>query len=648
MDLVILAGTIGQDASWTHGCPRPLLPLAGTTLLERLLATFEHNDSAARAVCANGHADVIARHLAGRNVGRGLMIVEDGIPRGTAGCLKACESLTGANTILLVGASVWFEDDPEWLLEQHRSSGNALTVFCASDAACAGSGFARALKPAGIYCCDRAALEYIRPTGYQDLKEQWVPVLREAGLRVGAVTLRGGSCEVSDWSTYIRVLARSLADERLAERGYRRLVPDIWCGEDVEIAPQARIVGPALLGHGCKIEDGAVIVGPVILGDGSHVGRNSWLVRVVAAEGVRLPPGSAITDRLIPPRPAASADGAAQRSAQQRRLWPFCPAAAANETGTTSVVSNPQASGRRSSIRRLVPAATLWGLILTGGFIAAFRSTLAGLWEQLSGNADYSAGLLVPLAAAYMAATRCRRLAAMTPTFWWLGAAVFLTGIAVNLGGTSLQQPLLEQLGMLACANGVVMAAAGRSVYRAVWYPLAFLVLMLPLPSGAHEALISPLRELTAQVSATLLETLGVPTVSFGQVMSIGGPDSTAVIEAAGGLRMVLALLIVIGVGAFIIERPRWQKVVVVLSSVPIALACNALRIVAAGYCHAMGLDGLAQGMLHGSSGLLMMPAALLLIALECWALANLVGPRQAVAALIVDRVERHQMASQR
>ena len=77
MDLVILAGTIGQDAPWTRGCPRPLLPLAGTTLLERLLATFEHNDSAARAVCANGHTDVIARHLAGRNVGRGLMIVED-------------------------------------------------------------------------------------------------------------------------------------------------------------------------------------------------------------------------------------------------------------------------------------------------------------------------------------------------------------------------------------------------------------------------------------------------------------------------------------------------------------------------------------------------------------------------------------------
>jgi hypothetical protein len=42
----------------------------------------------------------------------------------------------------------------------------------------------------------------------------------------------------------------------------------------------------------------------------------------------------------------------------------------------------------------------------------------------------------------------------------------------------------------------------------------------------------------------------------------------------------------------------------------------------------------------------LMMPAALLLIALECWVLANLVAPRQAVAALLVDRFERHQMAS--
>jgi exosortase len=280
--------------------------------------------------------------------------------------------------------------------------------------------------------------------------------------------------------------------------------------------------------------------------------------------------------------------------------------------------------------------------------MAAFRSTLAGLWEQLSNNADYSAGLLVPVAAAYMAATRRRRLAALTPAFWGVGVIVLLTGVAVNIRGASLQDPFLEQLGMLACANGLVMTMAGRKAYRILWYPLAFLALMLPLPPHVYPSVMLPLQELTATVSATFLETLGVPAELSGSVISIAGHDSTAVIEAGGGLRMVLALLIVIGVVAFIINRPRWQKVAVVVSSVPIAIACNALRIVAAGYCHSLRFEALAQGILQGGAGLFMMPAALSLIALECWLLANLVAPRQAIAALLVDRVEHHEIASGR
>ncbi|MGB2985488.1 MAG: NDP-sugar synthase [Phycisphaerae bacterium] len=301
MDCVILAGTVGREAGWTQEQPRSLLPLPSTTLIGTLVARLHEGSGGNCVICANGHTKLIARRMASHgsltpNVG----FFEDRLPRGTAGCLKACEPHLSGRTIFVVGGSVWLEDDPDWMLEQHRAQGNALTVFCTRDPDIAGARNEALLKPAGVYCCDPAVLDFIRSDGYQDLKEQLIPALRRAGLRVGAVTLRRATCEVSDWQTYVDVLRRVLSMGRFDTNGYRRLAPDVWCGEGVDIAPGARIIGPALLGHGCRIDDGAVLIGPAMLGNECHVSVGSWLVRVIAANRTRVPAGTSVADQFLP------------------------------------------------------------------------------------------------------------------------------------------------------------------------------------------------------------------------------------------------------------------------------------------------------------------------------------------------------------
>lgn len=269
---------------------------------------------------------------------------------------------------------------------------------------------------------------------------------------------------------------------------------------------------------------------------------------------------------------------------------------------------------------------------------------MTDLFEVLQTNPDFSAGFLVPFAALYMVAARRGEYAWLPRSFWPLGVAVFGVGWTVNVFGDYFRYSSLENLGMVICANGMVMSFVGRAIYGRIWLPFAFLFLMLPLPHSIHSAVMLPLQGLGAKLSATVLETFGIPVVRYGNVVEVAG-HKIAVAEACSGLRMVLAFLIVTGVIVYLVDRPRWQKLLVLFSSVPIALACNVARIVAAAFLYRIGQPWLAQGAYHDGIGLVMMPVAIGLVLLEFWVLSNLlVVPPQAVAAL-ADRVDRPQMA---
>ncbi len=627
MDLVIFAGSVGKGATWTRGCIKSLLPLpAKSTLIEALIRRFDSQSIQKCIICSDGHKQQFAKRVNGlKSVHVQIEFFEDSVPLGTAGCLKACEHRTDSETVLLAGGSVWLDDDPQWMLEQHRREGNALTVFCTKDPGWAGVASQQHLRPAGLFCCDRSVFKHIRSTGFQDLKEQLVPALKRAGLRVGAVALPGGSCEVSDPATYMEIIARILSEGRFLSDSFARIAPDIWCGRNVHIAPQARIVGPVLLGHDCRIEDGAVIVGPTMLGDGSHVGQHARLIRVVAPHRLRVRPGLYLTDRVL--------------TAPQT----FAPRTN-SQTAKTPRSAQSDSFGKRASLwpRALAAPTTAVGAVLFAAFVWTFWASITNLWNFLSTNADYSAGQLVPVAALYMVATRKER---WNPSFrfWWPGLGVFGIGVCANLFGYSFRFASIENFGLITAALGVIASIVGRGVCTRIWYPLLFLFLMVPLPNRVHSALMLPLQGWAANIAATVLETLGIPAVQTGNVIQVAG-HQIAVAEACSGLRMVLAFLIVTGVIAYVIKRPNWQKAIVLLSSIPIALMCNVVRLVLSAYFISIGEEQLAQGAFHDGAGLVMMPVAIGLVFLEFWVFSNLVVPNAGVSAIVEvvdDRVQR-------
>lgn len=612
VDVVLLAGTVGYEVSWTCGWSRHALPLPGTTVVESLLSKLCKEFDGSYTICANGHTDTL-KHLVSRVDGfhEPVHFVQDTVPRGTAGCLKMCEPHVQGNTIFLATGAIYLEDDPTWMVQQHRQSGNALTVFCNTNADHPSRpGFQQMHHPTGLYCCDPAILQYIRTIGFQDLKEQLIPVLQRAGLRVGIVKLKQPAHEIIEWDSYLHVVTQAIKDMPLESSGYQQLAPDIWCGEDVEIASTARIIGPAVLGRGCRLGEHAMVVGPAILGDDCHVEQGAWAIRVVVPDKIHVTSGISVTDQFLAPTHLSSPTNFAS-----------------SQVEIESMASEKQDSIPESSDeKRSAVSGRAWAMVsvLAVLFGWAFQDTWANLWSTWQDHPDYSAGQLVPVASLFMIYTQRHRFKDLHITLRTTGMAVFALGMAMHFMGTYYLYSSLQNFGMVICINGLVMSLIGTRKYKHITFPMLFLFLMLPFPWVVHDAVMFPLQGLGAASSETILEILGVPVARYGHVLEVAGHKVT-VAEACSGLRMALAFLIVTGVAVYFAQRPKWQKSLVLMSSIPIALACNVLRIVASACLFHFGYDSLAEGAFHDAAGMIMMPIALGLIALEFWLLSNLV-----------------------
>jgi len=617
-DAVVLAGSLRHERASNRGVPRSLLPLPTSTLIEQVLDKLLFAGCPSCVICTNGSTDLITRRI-GLNVARSgrVEVYADLIPRGTAGCLKACESRFNGDNILVIGGAVWLEDDPVWMLDRHRESGNAITVFCTGPSRAGMAGQQR-LQPAGLYVLNRSVLGLVPQDSFFDLKEQLIPAAQRAGLSVGAIVLPQQSHEVINWPAYLGVLEKSIDSLVPDETDFRELAPGIWQDQGVKIAESARLVGPVVLGRRCVLEENALVIGPAFLADDTHVGASACLVRVVAGRATRFSRGTVVTDRLVGlsswlvakmERSPITAGSSPARASEADSAWP------------------------RHSRRpfRVLAQPVLAGAALLSLFVWAFWHTFENLLRSYQENAEAGVGGLVPLASAYMLATTRGRLLRFPSSLAWSGLAVFALGLGLNLFGVYYLYASISNLGMVVCANGLALALLGWEGYKRSWYPLVFLLVMCPLPGRVQDGMMLPLQTVGSVFAAVILETIGMPVERSGHIFDLGG-QTIAVAEACNGLRMVTASLLVAGVLAYVIQGPGWRRVALVLSSIPIALICNVARITLTAVLYNAGYPRIAEGLFHDLAGLLMMPIMVGLLLLELRLLSrirdNILGRR--------------------
>ncbi|MBK9118924.1 MAG: exosortase/archaeosortase family protein [Phycisphaerales bacterium] len=270
-----------------------------------------------------------------------------------------------------------------------------------------------------------------------------------------------------------------------------------------------------------------------------------------------------------------------------------------------------------------------WGplIVLLAAFTWCYGATLRGLVAEWRASDEYSVGALVPLVAAYVLWSQRKQFFAPLWGVAWSGLLVFGFSQALWFLGVYRDHISLTRYSLIFALAGIVLVVFGwRVMRRLVWVTL-FLFLMVPLPGRVHDAVSLPLQDIATRSAVFNLELLGFWVVRTGNIITVNESTQVAVAEACNGLRMLTAFVFVCSAMAFMVGRPAWQRAFIVLSSIPIAVVTNTIRLVVTVILFDLTNSDFAEKFFHDFAGILMMPLAIAVVFGELWLLQRLTLP---------------------
>jgi exosortase len=230
----------------------------------------------------------------------------------------------------------------------------------------------------------------------------------------------------------------------------------------------------------------------------------------------------------------------------------------------------------RKVINRLEPAGAIGGLVALLGWL--YAPVLREMASQWAVDTTYGYGYYIPPVAAYLVWERRRALAATRPKGTWLGLPVLLLGLGALVLGRAGGIALLARISLVPVLFGLVLLLGGWRMARLVAFPVLFLAVMIPIPSGLLQRLTWPLQIFTAQFSTEVLRLAGYPVYVEGVYIDLPHVR-LEVAEACSGFRSLVALGAT-GILLAHLTQERWrERVLLVASVVPIAVLANAVRV---------------------------------------------------------------------
>ncbi len=276
------------------------------------------------------------------------------------------------------------------------------------------------------------------------------------------------------------------------------------------------------------------------------------------------------------------------------------------------------------------PRSTAWIWGVFGALVAlawSYWPTLVAMYRNWNNDPNHSVGILVPLIALYLLwSDRGRLLDCPVRPAFWAGAGLLAVAQFVRAAGVIGLYESIERYSCVMTLAAVVLLVCGWAVFRHVAWILVFMMLMVPLPGRVQSAISLDLQQMASYGAVFILEVMGVTVTRQGNVMVLND-QAIAVVEACSGLRMLAAFVVVAATICFVVRRPPWQKAVVVLSSIPVAVVCNIFRLVITAILFLETSSEVAERFFHDFAGLTMMPMAVIFLAGELWLLGRLALP---------------------
>jgi exosortase len=245
-----------------------------------------------------------------------------------------------------------------------------------------------------------------------------------------------------------------------------------------------------------------------------------------------------------------------------------------------------------------------WLLIcaLTGAVYYRVLAKLVIDWWQIP---DFSHGFLVPIFAAYLVWAKRNTLLETRIAPTWNGIALVVTGLVVLILGVYGAELFLARVSLVILLAGLVLCFGGWELLKELRFVLLVLLLAIPIPSILFNEITLPLQFLASKLASAMLPLFGVPVLREGNVIELPAMK-LEVVEACSGIRSLMSLFTLSVFYGYFMEKSNVRRAILAVSSIPIAITANAVRILGTGLCVQYWDPEKAMGFFHELSGWVM------------------------------------------
>ena len=216
----------------------------------------------------------------------------------------------------------------------------------------------------------------------------------------------------------------------------------------------------------------------------------------------------------------------------------------------------------------------------------------------------------------------------------WLGVLVLLFGSFMLLLGELSTLYIIVQYSFLVILFGLVLSITGISKFTLFLVPLFLLFFTIPLPSFLYNGLSSYLQLISSKLGVEFIRLFGISVHLEGNVIDLG-VYQLQVVEACNGLRYLFPLVTLSVIASYFYNDAFWKKVVIVLSSLPITVIMNSIRIGVIGILVEHWGIAMAEGFLHDFEGWIVFMVCFAILLFEMWLLSNLSGKKRALSEVL-------------
>ncbi len=248
------------------------------------------------------------------------------------------------------------------------------------------------------------------------------------------------------------------------------------------------------------------------------------------------------------------------------------------------------------------------GFIFIGAIIVFYFNTFGWLIESWINNIYYSHGFLVPIISGYIIWNMRKELAGVEKKQSQEGLTLFAAGILMQGIGVLWTIRFLSGLSLIVTISGAILFLFGWKFMRKIIVPILFLLLMIPFPFV--DIVAPPAQTISAFSSATLANLVGIPVHRDGFVLHLSAGTFEVGLPCSG-LRSIISLFTIATIYAFILEGGLLMKFSILVSSIPLALAGNTLRITSVLVIANSYGEEAAMNYFHDFSSLLLFSVAL-------------------------------------